>query len=182
MFGKKKRNTLFVDEITSIGAVSAGDDPEAEIVFWKKKPDDDQGALWTNHAPLIVDTVPTPSIVQPAIRQIRTITESPEAREARLDRLEKSLMPKEPVETIEDHIIAKLNRWSQDELWSRYGKPGQRGITAEKIRAELWATEQGNQIAALIHDEGAKPYAGSIRKSGTHKNAWTALDTLPAYR
>ena len=32
-------NRLFIDEIISVGAVSAGDNPDAEITFWKKRVD-----------------------------------------------------------------------------------------------------------------------------------------------
>ena len=176
MFGKK-RKTIYVDEVLSIGAVSANEG-EPEIVFWKKKPDDDQGALWTNRSPLITDMVPTPSIVQPAIAQIRTITETAEAREARLTRLEKSLMPKEPVETVAEFIEKKMSEWAEHRYWSLYGREN-RGIRPADIRADYWTSHsQANDLAKLLREQGDQPM-NAISKSGEFAKGWKALDSLP---
>jgi hypothetical protein len=167
MSGKQKHR-LYLDEITSVGACRDGDNPESEIIFFYKSKDAGQGELWRNTSSVVTDPAPAvaQSVLQAAQQEIRNI---------HLTSLENQIMSKEPAETVANRIEKTLNTWA---LWKSVELMGtERGLTKEVIKSQFWLSEAGNDLAALLRDQGSEAFT-TIKKSGDHKAGWQALERL----
>ena len=135
---RKPKNRLFVDEIVSVGVVADGDNPADAgngIVFYKRRPD---------------EATPSPSEhVQKVYKE-----------QLELFRVEKQ--SEEPMtdtqETVAEAVTNMVNEYAFDQVLRRFG-PAERGLTREQVKAELWKSEEGQLLAALMRSEySAEPW------------------------
>jgi hypothetical protein len=195
--------TLFVKEITSIGAVDSGDNPEADIVFWKKA----SAASAEQAGSTDMDLASLPEAVQEHIAELTK--ERDDAVAALVDAEVVDLTDEDPVEKASDEVqelVAKLRteadeqraaleaeiakrrdieftkRVADDGLDALLGKAEDVGPTLRRLAdadAEAFDSIYANLVAAAQRDGLSKAFDEIGENAGesdpvARRDAWVA--------
>jgi len=168
---------LFIDRIESIGAVVDGDNEQAEILFAKaapKVPDNLQdmtpGALWTlleeltagyrqrRNASLAQAVYALYRVQHSAVKAVvdAYLAAAVRAATGKKEPTMKARTMTTKTETITDAINTAVNNRAilmQHEQAAMFGK------NIAVVRAQVWQSEVGRQLVALMRRHGAKPYS-----------------------
>jgi hypothetical protein len=72
--------------------------------------------------------------------------------------------PAAPPESLAEAVAALVDKAAERLLWRQFGTPGHRGITRERLKADLWATPEGKALVTLSRCRWAnKPKAEALR-------------------
>ena len=149
---------LHVHELTSIGVVEAGDNPEADIMFWKRRPDQPRGGRREGTLPA------RPSVAAVFAKVARTLAEARRSL-ASIDetgsRREVMAQPTMTAETIADTVTKRAAAMRQaPRMWDR---------SEVELRADLWKRTPGlrDLYSAAMRDPDG--FAKSV--SGEHAEA-----------
>jgi len=188
-------NRLFVTSLKSIGLVSEGDNPDADVVIWKSHSEREVADLLTAGSNTVDQRIA--SMNQRLARmnrsladlnqRIRNLKEKRKERLARLANIPKERNPmtmtdKEPQE-LNEMVVEKLDAYArkaqfQGEIAGKYGylsTPREQMVT--KIRAKWWDTPDGLAVKDLLRERGGDPAdLTTIQKS--HSEAYAAIGRL----
>ena len=157
---RKGRNRLYINEITSVGVVAAGDNPPASIEFFKKQPAQP-------------DPPPNPAFLK-AVQEYR-------AAKATYTPTREQNMATKTDPTVNEAAAEAVHWFSYHDVSKRYGKPGERGVTMEMCAAEAWESPLGKELRALMLAYGDQPVSkvmSEIRKDGNAEAFGKALDVI----
>jgi len=156
---KRPRHRLMVKEIVSVGAVDEPDDPEARILFWKRR-----GIRNAPDAQAEYRKAHRDALVRRAVAEYRADK-----------RKETPVVFKQepnPDELMQERCAAAIHQASRRLLWRKLEVPNrERGLSAAKLRVALWQTPEGQAVNAL-----AQSKYGRMR----YDKALAALERDPA--
>jgi hypothetical protein len=168
---------LWVKSITSVGAVEEGDNPGAEILFWKAR-DPDTGEGFGKPRERGVQRAT--SDAQPRERRIaerrtRKRRYGPDRRNRTTELVAKAIRQHREVqmpantttETLSEACVGVVQKAAHEILLKDFGS--RRGLTEAEIRAKLWRSDDGKALRELMNSsEGKRPATeaiSEIRKS-----------------
>ena len=168
-------NRLFVQKIVSVGLVDKADNPESEVVIWKRRTETGAERLARLNR----------SLADLNQRIDRLIKKRENRRSSRLATIpeRKNPMTMTEKETLNELVIAKLDAYArreqfEGEIAGRYGylsTPREEMVT--KIRSKWWSTPDGQAVKDLVRERGGDPAdLTTIQKS--HSDAYAAIGRL----
>lgn len=194
-------NRLFVDSITSIGAVDEGDNPLSKIMFWKRKttepapgPVVKKGDSMSFDVESLSDDAK--AHVEGLVAQIAELTETPEALPndlpdlvtKRLDdqdtviekeRVEKAALAKE-VADLKDGIATEKYEARAADLENLLGKPDEVAPVLKALATD--SPEAFGKLDAMFDSlVVAKVYAPFLTELGDSSETGTAVDRIAAH-
>jgi len=170
-------NRLFVQKIVSIGLVTAGDNPAAEVLVFKARNNETGTERLARLNRALGDL---------NLRIDRLTKKRADQRSTRLANIERNPMTmteKETPQDLNELVITKLDAYArraqfEGEIAGKYGylsTPREEMVT--KIRAKWWSTPDGQAVKDLVRERGGDPAdLGTIQKS--HSEAYAALGRL----
>jgi len=186
-------NRLFVTSLKSIGLVTAGDNPDAEVVIWKSRNNRTDAERWA----LTIDQWDA-IVAEERARRKRRLADIKKdlddlnkkienVRSTRLvnipERNPMTMTEKDTPQDLNELVIAKLDGWArqeqfQGEMSGRYGfNSTPREQMVIKIRAKWWDTPDGQAVRDLLRERGGDPAdLTTIQKS--HSEAYAAIGRL----
>jgi len=190
-------NRLFVTSLKSIGLVSEGDNPDADVVIWKSHGEREVADLLTAGSNTETVDQRIASMNQRLARMNRSLAdlnrriarlkEKRKERLARLANIPKERNPmtmtdKEPQE-LNELVVDKLDAYArkqqfEGEIAGRYGylsTPRQEMII--KIKSKWWDTKDGQAVRDLVRERGGDPADLSVIAK-SHSEAYAAIGRL----
>jgi len=199
-------NRLFVTSLKSIGLVSAGDNPESEVVIFKSHSEREISDLMSgpilgepgsSHSSTATSTTATESFDQHIARLTRNLADLnrriarlKEKRKVRLANLaniptkKRKPMTEKETPQLNEMVKAKLTAYAtreqyEGEIKGRYGflsTPRQEMII--KIRSKWWDTADGQAVKDLLRERGGDPADDLTTIAKSHSEAYAAIDRL----
>ncbi len=146
---------LFVDEITSIGAVPHGDNPEAGIVFWKSKNANPARVESTQGANVSLDITALPEDVQEEVTElVKSHAELTEQVAALTEQVEELTPEADPVDDASDEVQALIAK--RDE---------QIASLAKKLEDES-AARRDSEFVAQVREDNLEVLLGDANEIG----------------
>jgi len=200
-------NRLFVTSLKSIGLVSEGDNPDADVVIWKAHGESDPDAASLDRRIAAAnqlfgtstdntETSNTRTLDQRIARLTRNLADLnsriaalKEKRKRRLARL--ATIPPKERNPMTDKETPQLNEWVVDKLDAYARKQQYEGEIAGrygylstprqemiiKIKAKWWDTADGRAVRDLVREHGGDP-ADPTSIAKSHSEAYAAIGRL----
>lgn len=169
-------NRLFVTSLKSIGLVTAGDNPDAEVVIFKSR-NTETVAEWSAR------TNRRLADVRKTLEDLNKRIEN--QRPQRLATIpERNPMTDKEPQDLNELVIAKLDAYArraqfEGEIAGKYGylsTPREEMVI--KIRAKWWATPDGQAVRDLVRERGGDPAADLTTIQKSHTEAYAAIGRL----
>jgi len=203
--GWARMNRLFVTSLKSIGLVSEGDNPDADVVIWKAHGESDPDAASLDRRIAAAnqlfgpstDNTETLDLDQRIARLTRNLADLnsriaalKEKRKVRLANLanipkeRKPNMTNEEPQQLNEMVTEKLDAFArkqqfEGEIAGKYGylsTPRQEMVT--KIRSKWWDTPDGLAVKDLLRERGGDPADDLTTIQKSHSAAFAAIGRL----
>jgi len=182
-------NRLFVTSLKSIGLVSEGDNPDADVVIWKSHSEREVADLLTGTSNTVDQRIATLNrSLADLNRRIARLKQKRKERLARLANIPKERNPmtmtdKEPQE-LNELVIDKLDAYARKQqfegemkgAWGHESTPREQMVT--KIRARWWDTPDGKAVKDLLRERGGDPADDLTTIQKSHSAAFAAIGRL----
>jgi len=172
-------NRLFVNEIRSVGLVDKADNPDSEVVIWKRRTETSAERFARLNQ----------SLADLNQRIDRLAKKRENRRSTRLanipdERNPMTVTDKETPQDLNELVIAKLDAYArraqfEGEIAGKYGylsTPREEMVT--KIRAKWWATPDGQAVKDLVRERGGDPADDLTTIQKSHSQAYAAIGRL----
>jgi len=188
-------NRLFVTSLKSIGLVSEGDNPDADVVIWKSHSEREVADLLTGTSNTVDQRIASMDQRLASMKRrladlnqrILNLKEKRKERLARLANIPKERNPmteKETPQELNEMVVDKLTAYAtreqfEGEIAGRYGylsTPRQEMII--KIRSRWWDTADGQAVKELLRERGGDPADDLSTIAKSHSAAFAAIGRL----
>jgi len=171
-------NRLFVQKIVSVGLVGKADNPESEVVIWKRRNETGAERLARLNQSLADLNLRIDRLKKRRENQrSRGLATIPERKNRMTD------TDKETPQNLNALVKAKLDAYArkqqfEGEIAGRYGylsTPREEMVV--KIRAKWWDTPDGQAVKDLVRERGGDPADLSVIQK-SHSEAYAAIARL----